>query len=260
MRQGLAARKHILDVRVGKFGGFSWGVSLTEAERRRGYQVRGIHFGPLIYWVRGPAVQDNMFRGIDIPAALITLLGAKPGTDVGFALPVHAPDRHHGQPALLLSEAREPILLTVASDIDAAVRATLYDEAPSRISATLGRVVGKQVAAQATANAVEEESGKLAGFLTRLITSSVATATEVADTRCWTLLPNVMEAALIDLPAGSQPLRLQLNDGRVADLGEVMIQPGQLNIVRYRSFPAQLSLSPDHPHAPGQTLLTPSYP
>ena len=70
------------------------------------------------------------------------------------------------------------------------------------------------------------------------MTTGIATATEVADTRCWTLLPNRIEAGLVDLPAGSQPLKLQLSDGRIADLGEVLVQPGKLTIIRHRTLPA----------------------
>ena len=96
-----AARKHILDVRAGNASS-AWAVTLTQDELARGYQVRGIHYGPYIYWVRGPAVADSMFHGVDAPAAIATLF-TKPGTTVGFALPVHA--RHSCRPTSTVTQS-----------------------------------------------------------------------------------------------------------------------------------------------------------
>ena len=66
--------------------------------------------------------------------------------------------------------------------------------------------------------------------------TTVGTITEIADTRCWTLLPGHIELGLLDLPAGEHELTLLTADGRQAALGTVTVTPGRLLVIPARSL------------------------
>ena len=92
--------------------------------------------------------------------------------------------------------------VTIAQDWDAYARFQLRDEALTRTTATLTRVVAKQALAKVASDAVEKEHGSLAGALTSFGLSLAASATEGADRRHWSLQPDHTVMALMDLPAG----------------------------------------------------------
>jgi hypothetical protein len=62
------------------------------------------------------------------------------------------------------------------------------------------------------------------------------TATENADIRAASLLPDRVEAIILDLPPGAHSLSLQ-SGGVVAELGDVQVEPGVLTLVPVRTFP-----------------------
>ena len=68
-----------------------------------------------------------------------------------------------------------------------------------------------------------------------LIGSTVATLSEVADTRAWTSLPDHIEGALLVLPAGSYSLILDTAYGPV-ECGGVTVEAGRMVVVPIRTF------------------------
>ena len=234
---GLGPRKLTLDVNV--VSGPQVGFRVTDEDRKKGTGVQKVYVGSLWFWVKGPeGTNIDFFDGVAIPGDWQS--GAlRPGSIIGFSLPAYPPDAPLAAPASVVALASDgsEVVQTgmIASDLDAYGRATLEDEQVSRATATLARVAAKQVAAQSISNAVEKEHGALAGFFARLTTTGVATASEVADTRCWTLLPDHIQVSLLDLPAGMHQilLRDESGDRQIAD---VNVQPGRLLVVPARSF------------------------
>jgi hypothetical protein len=155
------------------------------------------------------------------------------------ARPVGAPPSSDSKPA-----ASYECKLEVVCDLDAYARSTLKDEQPLLLAKSITRAVTKQVvAAQAAVQAKKAggggTEGQMLGAVVNLLGSAAATATETADTRAWTTLPDHVEAGLVDLPAGSYSLELETGYSSVP-LGTVNIPAGQLVIVPTRTFPERM--------------------
>jgi hypothetical protein len=129
----------------------------------------------------------------------------------------------------------------VVSDLDAYARATLKDEQPRLLAKTIIRAVTKQIIAGEAAVQAKKAvgggaEGALLGAVVNLVGSSTATLSEVADTRAWTTLPDHIEAALIDLPAGSYSIEIESGYG-VVPMGSIRVGPGQIVVLPTRTFP-----------------------
>ncbi|MCP4549887.1 MAG: hypothetical protein GY835_25810 [bacterium] len=75
-----------------------------------------------------------------------------------------------------------------------------------------------------------EEKNKAVGFLADIMGS----ATEVADTRCWSSLPAHVHFARISLPAGRQTINVRT--GAQSLHGEVEVKPGRLSFLHLRAY------------------------
>ena len=68
------------------------------------------------------------------------------------------------------------------------------------------------------------------------------TATESADLRSWSTLPDHIEGSLIDLPPGTVQVRLG-----TYDLGPVRIEADRLSLVVLRTVPLPPIITKDQP-------------
>lgn len=130
--------------------------------------------------------------------------------------------------------------LPIVDDPDAYARATLKDEQPQVLTKTLTRTLVKQIAAHVASNEVRKQAGAIAGFFTQLVTSSAATASEIADTRAITMLPNHVRAKLAFAPAGA--FEAHVNDGwNERTIGRGDLRADRLTIIPFRSWTASLA-------------------
>lgn len=209
----------------------------SAAERARGIRSKGFGLGGIGFYAMGPGVEVvDSWAAIPFPGELVQRILAPGGaTWVGFELPVHRSDRPIDALARLSVDGGPECPLEVVHDLDAYARATLKDEQPMVLLRTLTRMVAKQTAVFLASKQAREEHGGGAGLLVNVLGSVAMSATEQADVRAWTTLPDHVEAALVDLPAGSHRLALTGPAGTMS-LGEVVIRPGRITLVAARAF------------------------
>lgn len=245
MHVGFITHPEVLDIRVIAASGIPVPVP-TAAESGNGVTVTPFSIGVVAFYAKGPGSDVvNHWGVVPLPSDIVQKLMAPGGAAfMGFALPVHAPDRAIGAPGVVHLHAEAAgsndisRSLDVVSDLDAYARATLKDEQPHLLVKTITRAVVKQ-AAGAVVSAELEKKNQLLGLATNLLTSTAATLSEVADTRSWTTLPDHIEACLIDMPAGSYSIAIDTHYG-VLNLGKVTVPDGRLVVVPVRSFPQQV--------------------
>lgn len=92
--------------------------------------------------------------------------------------------------------------LEVVSDIDALARAALNADLPLITTRAIARAIVKHEVQEK----VEEERGALMGFLATMIN----VATENADTRSWTTLPQSIQLARVKLRQGKQTVNIEI--------------------------------------------------
>lgn len=238
---GFCARRFILDFRL--VSGY------VDQPYEDGYRR---DWGGFVAWVSGPdkSLLDRLIL-LPLPGEVAQILAPGGLSFIGFAVPVHAPDRPVPTPARIghRSGPGTPggaaigaqLQLEVAGDYDAIARASLKEHQAGLVMKTLIRTCAKQVpvalaAREAKRKADAKDGTDLLALAINLFGSSIATITEIADTRCWTLLPGHVEVGLLDLPAGEHDLTLLTADGRQAALGTVTVTPGRLLMVPVRSL------------------------
>jgi hypothetical protein len=234
---GLITRPETLDLRFRSGVGILAGIfSLREEERQRGITIHQVTIGPFQVAAKGPGSEIiDDWTGIIFAPEIMRHTDVL-STVMGMALPVHRQDEPIPPRASVTVDGSRVVDLGVASDLDAYARATLKDGQVRLFLKSLTRVIAKQVAVAASAEEVEKKNGAGWGWLTRLVGSTAMTMTEVADVRAWFLLPDHIEATLIDVPAGAHELRLNSPIGEV-DLGSVTVPAGRLVIVPTRTLP-----------------------
>jgi len=215
----------------------------------RGSVPGGAHrfkLGGVGFWAKGPGAGIvNAWGAFPIPHKLAKILAPGGFSVVKFEIPVHAADAPVPPPATASLVAhsggrRADVPLEVCSDLDAYARATLKDQQPKVLMRTLFRTLVKQGAVAGAAEAIRRRNPKdgghrlLAGAV-NLVGSIAMSATENADCRSVTLLPDRVEAALVDCPAGGYNLTLQTPAGPV-DCGPVTVPAGRLVVVPVRTF------------------------
>lgn len=207
------------------------------------HAVRRFWIGGFAFYARGPGAEIvDAWAAIPIPGQLAGLLAPGGLALARFEIPVHPRDRAVPAPPRVEARRQAAVVsadLEVLSDIDAYARATLKDEQPWVVAKTLTRFLLKQAAVAVAADQTAQRGGQY-GQLMALgvnVAGSVAmSATERADMRSASLLPDRIEGALLDLPAGEHQLELVGRDGRVA-LGRVRVESGRLVVVPVRGFP-----------------------
>lgn len=174
----------------------------------------GGNFGELI------VVLNNGLAPIRTESAIMTFSAEVQG-NVRIAFPLY-----EAEPAMLnsarLNISGKHFPLETVENIDSLARQALDDEMPMIMTRAIARAVLKhETQKQAT------EQHALAGFLMTVTNL----ATERADTRSWSTLPQQIEMARVMLPTGQQQVSIELVNaaGRVVDSidAAVDIQPKQ---------------------------------
>lgn len=197
-----------------------------------------ISWGQVVFVVEGPGSEiAKNWVALPIPGdAVQTLLAPGGAAVIGFELPAHRPDVRAPAPARV-TVGTTTLDSEVLCDLDAYARATLLDAQPRLLLRTLLRVVAKQAVVAGGSRVIRDQNNptaNLLGFAVNLVGSVAMTATESADLRAWNTLPDRVEGALLDLPAGSHAVTVTTSTGP-CDLGQVRVVPGRLTVVALRS-------------------------
>jgi hypothetical protein len=218
--------------------------SISEAEKLRGVTVNGFQCWATTCWAKGPGseIAEGWSGAVAAVAEIGRLMGdIAPGTWIGWEMPVHRTDRAIPVPGMVKIDALESPLVVV-SDIDAYARATLKDLQPGVLTKTMTRVMAKHIAAAVASAAAKEATkdqgvgGALLGWAVGIGAHAAASASESADTRHWSLLPDRIEATLAPVQAGKHRITLT-HAGGTLDIGEVDVPAGRLVILPVRTFP-----------------------
>jgi hypothetical protein len=245
---GFISRPQVLSIGFGSFA-----PPLSAEESSQGCTNTSFNVAGMGFWAKGP---DSEVAGgwvVDLPEDIIKHMTPGGMAIFGLQLPVDAREEPIAPPARVSlrpvsvpaggSDAARTVdaPMEVVSDLDAYARATLKDEQPRLLTKTIIRAVTKQIlAAEAAVQSNKAVGGGAEGqaleTVVNLFGSAAATFSELADTRAWTTLPDHVEAALIDLPAGGYSLEVEGAYGTTT-LGTIEIRPGQVLVVPARTFP-----------------------
>jgi len=128
----------------------------------------------------------------------------------------------------------------LVQDVGAIAEKELANKNVRTRARAIARAVTKHLLAQEVSHAVEEKNDETAGFLVKALFQAAATATEVADKRCWHTLPDRISMARSVLPEGPHNLviRLLTEDGTLVQerkMTEVPIRSGKKTFIIIRS-------------------------
>ncbi|MBA6391950.1 hypothetical protein H4J38_14335 [Colwellia sp. BRX10-3] len=102
----------------------------------------------------------------------------------------------------------------------------LKDQLPSLLTRQVVRVVAKEQ--------VRQKLSREAGDVGNILASIYNIASEKADTRSWSTLPDQVDIVRMDLPAGKQVLQVQVN-GQQKHI-EVDVQPNRITLINYSAI------------------------
>jgi hypothetical protein len=202
-----------------------------------------VDLGGLFIYIDGPNPDDiNQFTGLVVPGELVRqVTGGSLGV-FGFEMPVmpHPGPRPAAGQALVNGQA---VALEIVDDVEEHARSCFDEHKARRLVLILTRTIAKLVGArqgidQISVNGKHSAAAETLHGLLWFLGSAAVTATEQADTRCWTLLPNRIAAAAVHLPTGTHAVAVRRADGVERPLGSVLIRPGALVILTTRDFPA----------------------
>jgi hypothetical protein len=222
-----------------------WQPTLTEAERQRGITITPFTALSSTFYAKGPGSEIAAGWGpaVAVVADIASLFGkVTPGTWIAFEVPAHRPDAPIPAPGVMTVDGQDAEPLEVLCDLDAYARATLRDEQPGILTKTIIRSMTKHVAAEAAGQAAQEavkDQGLAMQLLACLSTvgmHAAASASESADTRHWTTLPDRIEGSLAYLPAGQHAIGLRTAGGS-REIATIDVPAGRLVIVPARSWP-----------------------
>ena len=141
---------------------------------------------------------------------------------VKIAVPKY-PESKQRYSARLTTDQKVSANLELVEDVDALARAALGSD----MVVITTRAIARAVIKHKTQEKVEEERGALAGFLATVVN----VATEQADTRSWTTLPQTIQLARVKLPKGPNKVSISIHSesGALVDTiqREVNIKSGQ---------------------------------
>jgi hypothetical protein len=200
--------------------------------------------GGLWVYVDGPGKEQlEPLHGMLLPGWLVRKLTHGQFGVFGCEIPV-MPALRARVPLGRVGVAGQTVPLEAVDDVLGDVQQCFMDGQKARVLAIIVRTAGKLIAARQGARAVENsgnEKNKVEreaiGQVLWLLFSAAVTASEQADTRCWSQLPGRVGAALIDLPAGKHTVAVQGADGSAATIGPVTVRAGQIAVVVTRSYP-----------------------
>lgn len=201
-----------------------------------------IDLGGVFVYVDGPGKEHlDPLHGMILPGWLIrNLTGGQLGV-FGCEIPVMpalGARPGFGQVATAAGmKSIEPV-----DDIGADVLACFTEGQKGRVAKILIRTASKLIAARVGSQAVRNSgngsaSNEAMAQAVWFVSSLLVTASEQADTRCWSQLPGRVGASLIDLPAGTHSIAVTGSDGVVHNIAPMQVRAGQLAVVVVRSYP-----------------------
>jgi hypothetical protein len=142
---------------------------------------------------------------------------------------VQTPSRLVGARLRVGERASETVL---AEDVSAVARLTFEEGQGTRLLKTIARAIAKYALTKQA-----KKQGEAAGFLANVF----AAATERADTRSWTLLPDRIHLARMRLPAGVHSVVVEVLDGdgavaQTATFQRVEIRAGETTVITHRTY------------------------
>lgn len=153
------------------------------------------------------------------------------GGVVNISFPVYQRSYYSSRYAGVYVDGQKAADTVVMEDIGQLAQQALSDRRGKDIARMVARVIAKDQVSRAAGRA----TGNL-GPLVRLATSVAGAATERADTRSWTLLPDTIQVARVTVPTG-KPVRVELrpNGAKPVEF-TVELKPGEKKLVRHRTF------------------------
>jgi hypothetical protein len=120
----------------------------------------------------------------------------------------------------------------LAEDVSAIAQLTFDEGSGKRLLRTIIRALAKWRVTKAA-----QDQGELSGLLANI----TSVATERADTRSWSTLPDRIHVAQLRLPAGDHRVVVECLDstgqvGQTATFETVRVEPGESTILRFRTY------------------------
>ena len=117
-------------------------------------------------------------------------------------------------------------------DIGSVAKRSLEDHITRIYAKTIARAAIKYALSKEIENRVKKQSGEGAGFLARSLLQAVSAATEVADKRCWQILPRKIVIGRIPVVPGKYNLRIDFLNNQLAtvtskNLDSVLVKKGE---------------------------------
>ena len=157
---------------------------------------------------------------------------------VKIAVPSYPKSRQRFS-ARLTTERNGSANLELVEDIDALARAALDSDMPLITTRAIARAVVKHK----TQERVEEKRGAMMGFLATVVNI----ATERADTRSWTTLPQTIQLTRVKLPEGMNKVKIEIYNaaGALVDTieKEVRIESGKIVFLAEHWIAPNMSLN-----------------
>lgn len=164
---------------------------------------------------------------------------------VKYWLSVAMPVAHHVEPRLVDARVRSGDLVAFTEpvhDVSQIFELTFEEGATERTIRTIVRALAKYKITQAVREGKKKNDGsrevnEVAGFVANIF----ASATERADTRSWTTLPDEIHVARLRLPEGEHLVMLEVLDrsGTVAQTATyqtVRVVAGQRTLLHHRTY------------------------
>ena len=130
--------------------------------------------------------------------------------------------------SVVLRVSNHAVRTTPLEDLQRIAKESLSD----RISWLVARSLVRTVVKREVRKKLEDEAGVAGAVLGDLFNL----ATERADLRCWSTLPDTWAAARIFVPGGEHQVFVEAPSGGVADLGRIRLDPGETMFVFVRTL------------------------
>ncbi len=150
------------------------------------------------------------------------------GDVVRISFPIYKDVSYYSKGANVFIDGKLMGRPAVLQDIGSIAKQALSDRRTRDLVRMAARVLAKDQASRAI--------GRAAGPIAQLIASIFGAATESADTRGWSTLPDTLQVLRVSVPADKEvTLRIQPDSGKPGEF-RVRVGAGDKKLVRWRSF------------------------
>lgn len=180
---------------------------------------RTLEIGVVAGWpyVENQAVEGEAAQQVEEARSIVRSLVASDIVKVAYPVFIDTPYAARGL-SILANDATEAHVAETAQDVGALAVANLDARWLAVRGKAIARAVIKYVLSKKVGEAVEKKRGEGAGFLAKALLQAVAGATETADRRSWSTLPDQILLGRVVLPAGQRRLTLHHTDAQGATL------------------------------------------